>query len=389
MAYQNPDAVAAGAPPWHLPAPQPRPTAGGIHGFAWALWPWMSWVLPVFFVFHGFLGSGGWGTLMLMFLSPVFVPAAGLLGMLPRFILRRRGHTTAPAPIVWLLFVNWWAWFTLALTMQDMGDSGPSRSLLRDVMTVPLSLDYEQGVFLAALAIAVLAWVAVLVLAIVQPRPMPGVQTGMPRRQDGWTVVAWIAAFVVPALLVATIGAGVVATALQRDAAGDTVAEVSAMPIAAQAERALATYERTQQKLSEVRELIADDGWQIIDDDGRAVGSAGFGSYSWECRRADADCVTIEAGFGIDDVRVDVDGEDFRARLQALGWDADDMRAMTDADGFVLRIDAFRGVNESTWVSIESPPLWGDLYDLTQELGESDDDRVEGTFRFDEWPPLR
>ncbi len=108
MAYQNPDAVAAGAPPWHLPAPQPRPTSGGIRGFVWALWPVMSWLLPVFFVFHGFLGGGGWGTLILMFTSPIFIPAMGLLGMLPRLIPRQRVHKTTPAPLVGRRFVNWW-----------------------------------------------------------------------------------------------------------------------------------------------------------------------------------------------------------------------------------------------------------------------------------------
>ena len=27
--------------------PPPKPGNRGIHGFTWAIWPWMNWVLPV------------------------------------------------------------------------------------------------------------------------------------------------------------------------------------------------------------------------------------------------------------------------------------------------------------------------------------------------------
>lgn len=384
MSYQNPDAVAAGAPPWQLPAPHPRP-AGGIRGFVWAIWPWMNWVLPVFFVVHGFFGSGGWGTLILMFTSPVFVPAMGLLGALPRFILRKRGHTTAPAALIWLLFVNWWSWLALSLTMQDAGDSGPPRSLLRDLMTVPLSRDFEQTLSVSTLAAAVLAWIAVLVIAILVPKPSPGV----PRR-NAWTTVSWVAAFAVPALLVAVVMVGVRVTAQQRDAAGDTVAEVGAMPLDDQVQRTEDNYALTQRRLSAVRELIADDGWRMRDEDGQWVGRSGFGSSSFECLTADAECYTIEVGFRLASAPVGFDGEspEFRGAIEALGWTPTARAGQwTDAQGFTLDLWS-QASDGGLSVEVTSPRWWGDESDIRAQLPERDEADVAGDYRFDDWPPL-
>lgn len=387
MAYQNPDSVAAGAPPWHLPAPQPRPTAGGIRGFTWAIWPWMSWILPVFFAFHGFLGSGGWGTLLLMFASPVFIPAMGLLGMLPRFILRKRGHRTAPGPLVWLLFVNWWSWVAFTITMQDAGDSGPMKTLLGNLVTVPLSSDYQGVVFVAAIAVAIASWLAILIVAIAQRTPRPGTLA----RGGAWDVVSWNAAFLVPVMLVATVVLGVQLTALQTDASGDTVSQVEAMPIAMQAERAEGNYARTQERLSEARELIAEDGWRARDENGGWIRGAGFGSSYGGCRGTDAECYSFEAGFELERAPAgfDSDAPEFVEQLRSLGWErAERGYGFVDADGFRLEIVVSPRDDRLT-VGIESPDWWGDDYDLDQELGEGDDDRGFGEFRFDEWPPLR
>lgn len=386
MAYQNPDAVAAGAPAWHLPAPQPRPKPTGIRGFTWAIWPWMSWILPAFFTFHGFLGGGGWGTLLLMLASPIFIPAMGLLGMLPRFILRKKGHAAAPAPIVWLLFVNWWAWFALTITMQDAGDSGPTDTLLRATLTARLSTEYEQIIFLAAVAIAMASWVAVLILAIRQPPPVPGA----PTRDGSWDAVSWNAAFLVPALLVATVFAGVQLTALQQDAAGDTVAAVEALPIETQAQRAESNYALTQQRLSQVRELISDDDWVLREEDGNWVGSSGFGSSYGACGGADADCYTFDAGFRLElpPAGFDPEGAEFTAQLRELGWTATDRAwEWTDADGFSLDVLHYAN-DDGVTVEIASPSWWGDTYELRQVIGERDDSGLGRPYRFDEWPPL-
>lgn len=385
MSYQNPDAVAAGAPEWHLPAPQPRHAPAGIRGFVWAVWPWMNWVLPVLFVVHGFLGAGGWGTLILLTTSPIFLPAMGLLGALPRFILRKRGHRTAPGPLVWLLFVNWWGWVTVTLTMQDAGDSGPPLSLLRETLTVPLARDYEMFLFFGAIAAAVLAWSAVLLIAIFVRRPAPGATIRTP-----WATVSWIAAFAVPAVLVTSVFVGVQMTAQQRDAAGDTLAEIAAMPLADQVQRAEENYALTQERLSAVRELISDDGWRIRKEDGEQVGFSGFGSTSYECMTADAACYTIEVGFQLASTPEDFDDEDveFLDRLEALGWEQTTRQNQwTDAQGFMLDLWSMAS-DDSLTVEINSPEWWGDDSDLRGELPEPDDADADRVYRFDEWPPL-
>jgi hypothetical protein len=390
MTYQqNPDEVAAGAPEWRLPATQPRASSGGIRGFVWTVWPAMNWVLPVLFVVHGFFGAGGWGTLILLVTSPVFVPAMGLLGALPRFILRKRGHTTAPGPLVWLLFVNWWGWFTLTITMQDAGDSGPPSSVLRAMMTVPLSRDFELILFFGAVTAAVLAWLAVLLIAIfVSPRPprAPGAS-----RRDAWTTVSWIAAFAVPALLVVSVLVGVQATAQQRDGAGDTLAEIAAMPLADQVQRAEENYTLTQERLSAVRELISDDGWRIRNEDGAWVGATGFGSSTFACITADVECYTIEVGFQLANAPEGFDEEsaEFRDRLEALGWHPTTRDSQwIDAQGFMLDLWSMASDGSLT-VEVNSPEWWGDESDLRGELPELVDPDADRTYRYDEWPPLR
>lgn len=386
MSYQNPDAVAAGAPEWRLPAPQPRRAPEGIQGFVWAIWPWMNWVLPVLFVVHGFLGAGGWGTMILLTASPIFVPAMGLLGALPRFILRKRGHRTAPGPLVWLLFVNWWGWVTLTLTMQDAGDSGPPRSLLRETLTVPFSRGFEMYLYFGAIAAAVLAWIAVLLIAIFVRRPAPGATIRTP-----WTTVSWIAAFAVPAALVASVLVGVQVTAQQRDAAGDTLTEIAAMPLADQVQRAEENYALTQERLSAVRELISDDGWRIRNEDGERVGTSGFGSSTFACMTAHAECYTIEVGFQLANAPAGFDDEsaEFRDQLEALGWQPTTRDSQwTDAQGFMLDVWSMASDGSLT-VEVNSPEWWGDDSDLRGEPSEPADTDADRVYRYDEWPPLR
>lgn len=144
-------------------APQPQ----GIKGVVWRLWPWMSWILPVFFAVHGFLGTGGgWTTVILAVVSPLLIPAAGLLGALPRFLLRRRGHTMTPAPVVWPLLLHWCAWIALTLTMPGRGDGGSLPSLLQQMLGVPMASSLERGLCYASTGVAVVSWAVVLVLAI-------------------------------------------------------------------------------------------------------------------------------------------------------------------------------------------------------------------------------
>lgn len=83
------------------------PSAAYFARFLWLAWPWVNWILPALLIFgYSFSNSAGWDGLFLLFLSPVLVPAFGLLGSLPRFIMRRRGYEAAPAPVGVMLAVH-------------------------------------------------------------------------------------------------------------------------------------------------------------------------------------------------------------------------------------------------------------------------------------------
>lgn len=370
--------------PW--PAPTPARGPHGIQGFVWAVWPWMNWLLPAFLVLHGFLaGNGGWETLMLLFASPVLVPVTGLLAALPRFILRKRGHETAPGPIIWLLFVNWWSWITFTITMRGSTDSSPLPSILSAIITVPLSTPYEQTLLLASVGLAVLAWTAILIIVLVLPVPAT--------RRRTWTLTSWIAAFAVPMLLIGIVWAGVVATAQQRDAAGDTVAEIQATDVSVQMQRAEARYALTQQRLSAVREVIAEDGWRVISSSGGWAWQNGF-SYSddYDCQLAAADCYGVDARFTLEGVPAGIDRAYLVDAVRPLGWKLPLTGRLeaTDVDGFTLKIEELDP--DTLSVEIESPSWWGDPYELGQALGEGgrgpDEEDLDRTYRYDEWPQL-
>ncbi|GAA5146797.1 hypothetical protein GCM10025768_05870 [Microbacterium pseudoresistens] len=176
------------------------PEDAGLRGFVWYAWPWVNWLLPVYVVFHGFLGNGGWESVMLMMGSPVIIPAAGLLGSLPRFIMRKSGHRYAPWPLLPALFVLWWSWLTAAMAMPAVGDSGSDPSILSGFVSGGLSEGFENGVMAASILLGALAWVLVLGLASSLP-------IGAGERPPA-PLLGRLSFFVVPLILVAVVVIG-------------------------------------------------------------------------------------------------------------------------------------------------------------------------------------
>lgn len=360
--------------PWLLftpPAPErwaPKSGREDIHSFVWKLWPWVNWLLPVIAILC--IGNNGWGMLLLLFASPLLVPVLGLLGSLPRFILRKSGITTTPAPITSLLFVQWWAVITAMITPPGITDGRPIPPLMQGLSLRPISGDYLSMVLLVGTAIVVACWIAVLTIA--------SITASRKRASDSkrWTVVAWVAVAVLPLMFVATILLGGAVTAQQRDAAGDTVAEVQAQPLNVQAQRALERHERAQAQLALVRGLIAEDGWQVSlrgFDDRTTLADAvdGYGvGIAFEYEPSATDAVDVSA---------------IEAELRQQGWTVDADGSFIDPDGNTVEIDEYEGVIE---VSLVSPRWWGDSYELSDELGVYDgQDEVRArTYTADEWP---
>ncbi|GAB3595924.1 hypothetical protein GCM10027408_03390 [Microbacterium tumbae] len=332
----------------------------------------MNWLLPIFVCFHGWLGGGGWETLALSVLSPVIVPVAGLLGSLPRFLLRRRSHRRTPAPIVWLLFTNWWSWFVFAAAMSGATDGAPLDSMLRSVVPAPLSMAFEYGILLGGAGIGVLSWLVILLLAI-------GLRTDADGAGRGGVVLGWIAAFGVPALLGVIVILGVQTTLAQTDAAGQTMAESRAVAIGEQADAARARYAAAQERLADVRALIADDGWVIQ--------YYGLSTASPESRLRDGACYGIEVSFMHPSAGTRTDIAAIEAALAGAGWTRLSEGDFVDAEGGRLEIQALR--EGEVQVTYENGIWWGDPYDLRdpRSFEESDAARAR-TYRADEWPPF-
>ncbi|MFG6475956.1 hypothetical protein ACFXP7_06160 [Microbacterium sp. P06] len=355
--------------------PEPAGPPSGIARVTWMAWPFVAWGLPIFLVVRGFISdNGGWEALIFLVLSPVLVPGAGLLGVLPRFLLRRKGVRTTPSPIVPLLHVHWWSWIAGIITIPGIGDSGEMPSLLRSVVSAPISRPAETVIFSAALVIAVATWLVILILAVAR-RP----STSPPG--PGRTVVGWVALFAAPALLVGAVAIAAGATSNQRDAAGDTVTAAASRSLSEQTDLAVQRHDETQAMLVPLREEFGPTGWVAT--------SAGFG---WsDCKKLAAECYDFELGFRLDPRLGDTTPELLAERLGAEGWDTwhDSMNVSAENPaGYTLDISY-----SPTGVEIElfSPDWWGDVYDIRRELearsGSSSE--IAESYTYEEWPPLR
>lgn len=351
-----------------LPPLSPREPRRGIQAFVWDAWPWMNWLLPVFFCFHGWLGSGGWETLALTVFSPVIVPVFGLLASLPRFILRKRGHTTAPGPMIWLLFVNWWSWFVAPLTIPGPTDGATIPSLLQSMIVVPLSDGFQGGMFIGCCVLGALAWAALIVLAgTLHPQP--------PLSGGRWRIISWISAFLIPLLFAVAVAIGVYATAGQLDEASETNAEANALPLQDQADRAEQRYEQTQVELAEVRALIADDGWQML---------GGLSDLSYECRSLHMDCYFLDLQFVHETAGAGIDRNELVSQVETLGWKPTERDQLVDAEGRQLRLTISDA--GSIRVEVETPWWWGDSFEIRRLL--TDSGIRPGSYAADEWPRL-
>ncbi|PRB12578.1 hypothetical protein [Microbacterium sp. MYb62] len=162
----------------------PRAPARGIHRAVWSWWQGLNWLLPVATaVVVGVLMPPSPGLLALI---PVTALAIGL-GSLPRAVLRWRKAVSMPPPITGLVLLNAWSWTAAAL----------APVLLSRWMEM---FDGVERAYFVVVAIACLAWVALLATAIFVP-----LDTESPRR---WTTLAWLAAFVSPLALVGALSIG-------------------------------------------------------------------------------------------------------------------------------------------------------------------------------------
>lgn len=321
----------------------------GIHAVTWWLWWPMSWLLPVLFCFHGVFAPGTFMAAVLMVGSVVIVPLVGFLGMLPRKILQDRGVDSTPPPITGLLILHWWSAVTVTLVATDFTWAGEPTSVLRTALRVPISEASAHAIFVVAAIVTVVTWGAMVAFALAA--------TPVSATHRIWGVVAWIVVFAAPAIVVAAVASGAVASAEEQDAAGDSRSVASTRTL--DEERALVQerYEQQQERLSAVRQAIVGGVWQaqptVIDD---CYGTAG------ECYRITIGYVYTPDG--------PVDVDDVRRVLADAGWDIADSEdeafgpdriEASDEAGRMLVFDAFTNGSftlelhsESWWIAPES-----------------------------------
>ena len=142
----------------------------GLSAQMWGLWGAMNWFLPLLLIASRFIfpDEGGWETLLLVFSVPFSVPLCGLLGWIPRKILVRRGHRVAPWYLNVVVLIHWVGAALCLWGMLGVGDSGPVGSPLTAFWGI--SEDASLILSVAGGGAVVLAWIAEIVMACLQPR---------------------------------------------------------------------------------------------------------------------------------------------------------------------------------------------------------------------------
>lgn len=352
-----------------------------IARITWRIWPWMNWIVPAFVCLHGLLGNGGWESLVLIPASVVLVPGTALLGALPRFLLRKRGHLSTPMPIVPLLFIMWWGWICFGGAMPGVTDSAPLPSIFNALSGERLPSAIEMALMLGGAAVAIAAWITVLIIAIV--RAAKGPKT--PRRAS--VILAWATAFLIPVALIATCVAGVRIGASALDAHGDTFAAAEARDRDTRDDLDRQRYEMTQQALSQVRALISQSDWTRAN-----VRAQSSSQCPWAAEATE--CYSLEAGFGLESSGA-LDFEALDEALNAKGWAVHELTtdrwgAMEldthSPDGVSITIRYSQGEAGEHFVNTTatSPSWWGSPYDV--RLNSYDVD-VDAIYPADEYPP--
>lgn len=278
-----------------------------IARFTWRIWPAMNWLVPAFVCLHGLLGYGSLEGFFLIPASVVIVPVTALLGSLPRYLLRKKGHRSTPLPMVPLLFVTWWGWVCFASAMTSPRNGTQLPSIFSALVGGGLPSLFETALMLGGAGCAILAWIAALIIAKIRAGRKPQ----NPRRSS--VVVAWTSAFLIPAVLMASCVTGALLGASAVDASGDTFSDAQARDRAAKDGLDRQRLETTQRALSQVRALISPSGWTVAEIDPRPSNQCPLGSSL-------TNCYSWEASFSVEaSDRLDL--EALKATIQAKEWE--------------------------------------------------------------------
>lgn len=176
--------------------------------------------------------------LFAVFLAPVIIPGFALLGLLPRFIMRKNDARTSIGPVSIAMTINWSSVVVLALAHRGIGDSGSVDSNLAGILSC--RDDLQDLVWLGAAILLVTSYIAALVFA-----------TTAIERRAAMRMNSWVVGIIV--VLIPVLFAGGIKLV---DVLG--TAQMQAALVAQEKE-----WESTNRSLIPLRQDIAEEGWTI------------------------------------------------------------------------------------------------------------------------------
>ena len=320
-----PGAQGSAQGPAQRPARQPFVKPTGLAGVAWRLWLPLVWILPAgLFAVKMLSESAGWEVLFLLLGSPLWIPACGFLGILPRFIMRKRGFAAAPGSVVALMVASGWGLCFGLLAMRASGDSGTDDSPL-GLAFPALSPRAEDALSMMGFLVFIGAFIVALVLASALPQ-----RTGA--RPHTW--LALLALVLVPVVMV---GVALVGERIAMHGAPDFSGKQEVDVVALTADERMAREEQAwddaQEALVPLRERIAPGGWLV--GPGGIVGEQVTGEWTTFTAQATWERYVMEEPGAA--------AEEARAAARDLGWQlphSQDRFGQKEAAERVFRNDA-------------------------------------------------
>lgn len=355
-----------------------RGNGGQLRRALFVAWPFMAFGLPAAVC----LGFGDLEGYFLIPASIIVIPVAGLCALIPYFLVRARGWSAVPGSVAWALALNWWCWITVVATIPGKLTGGGNASVLELLTLQTMSLAWNQRVLVTALIAGVVSWVVLLLAAATSGSPRGSTRF---QKRAGFAVMIGIPIFV----FIAAISGNAIEQS-KTDGANEQPSAALARTIEEQVHLLSQREDTTQSDLSEVRRLIATDGWSS--------------AYTWmfgACEREANPCYFIYASADVAQGGSSFDRSVARRELKdellGTGWAAAkqprychgrELDSFRNGDGQQLCLTYGDG---SVKVALISERFWGSLFELRDAAGsgvlifdpQARDQFAE--YRWDEW----
>lgn len=230
-----------------------------VRRMLWTAWVPVAWAFPPLLLLLRFTGGGGWETLFMLISAPVWWPALALLGLLPRFVLRRRGFTSVPVSVGIAIAGCMWGLLGFSLSLRGVGDSGSVDSALAGF--VPGASARLQGtVAVVSMVLVAVAYVVAVVCAFALRR-----RDGAPEADRPFGGLALVLGIIAVPVVLGLVCAGLDRAAMHgaRDAAGSQEADVVGLSAAQARARQVRHWDAAQRELEGARKAIGSDGWLV------------------------------------------------------------------------------------------------------------------------------